>query len=259
MSRESSPAFQFYPRDFLADRNVMAMSLAEKGAYIILLCHCWLDGYIPKDPEQLRRIVGFNGRRCWNSIKTLCSCFIEDNDGHLIHPRIERERQKQASFRARGKKGGQASAKLRASKLQASVNPSSSSSSSSSISSTNNKLIPAPVFVPPAKPPQANGNGHARQDDQAKRAAKFLERFSSLHEELRNGAHYHGKPSVDFQTALDLVTTWSDDARLEKLVRVFMKTNDKWVSSRPRSVGVFASRASWCDDRLREAEKARAI
>jgi hypothetical protein len=35
-----SPAFQFYPKDFLTDENVRVMSLQERGAYITLLCLC---------------------------------------------------------------------------------------------------------------------------------------------------------------------------------------------------------------------------
>jgi hypothetical protein len=43
MAREQSPAFQFYPQDFLSDDKVMAMNAAARGVYIVLLCHCWLN------------------------------------------------------------------------------------------------------------------------------------------------------------------------------------------------------------------------
>ena len=36
-----APAFQFYPKDFLADANVMAMNMEERGCHITLLCACW--------------------------------------------------------------------------------------------------------------------------------------------------------------------------------------------------------------------------
>lgn len=38
------PAFQFYADEYLA--GTIAMSLAEVGAYIRLLCYQWLNGDI---------------------------------------------------------------------------------------------------------------------------------------------------------------------------------------------------------------------
>ena len=57
--KEKSPAFQFYPKDWLADPNVRAMTHAERGIYIDLLCSCWTEGSIPDDPEECARIAGW--------------------------------------------------------------------------------------------------------------------------------------------------------------------------------------------------------
>jgi uncharacterized protein YdaU (DUF1376 family) len=106
-----SPAFQFYPNDFLSDPNVIAMSLPERGAYITLICLCWQNP-LPDDVDRLARLCGVQAsafRKLWPA---LSRCFRPDAEtpGVLIHPRLERERAKQDVYRRRqsdnGKNGG---------------------------------------------------------------------------------------------------------------------------------------------------------
>lgn len=47
-----SPAFQFYPADFLADENVIAMSLEDRGALITSIC----EAAMRRDVEALNRL-----------------------------------------------------------------------------------------------------------------------------------------------------------------------------------------------------------
>ena len=142
MAREKSPAFQFYPMDFLADGNVMAMSLSQRGAYITLLCLCWREGSIPNDPAQLAKILSVPQICMTGMWKLLRQCFTDDG-GRLIHPRIERERQKQKFFReirsAAGRLGGrpkQTESKPKANGKQTESKPKAKKSSSSSSSTT---------------------------------------------------------------------------------------------------------------------------
>lgn len=109
-----SPAFQFYPKDFLTDSNVVVMSLQERGAYITLICQCWIEGDIPADPARLSRLCGVpiaSFRKLWPA---LAPCFrpLRRDADRLVHPRLERERQKQIEFRdgqsERGVKGAAA-------------------------------------------------------------------------------------------------------------------------------------------------------
>src|SRR3989442_984342 len=98
MAIEKSPAFQFYPKDFLTDGNVVGMSLQERGAYITLICLCWTEGGLPNDTKQLARSIGaplHHFRRLW---PVLSKCFRLQADDRWIHPRIEKERQKQQGF-----------------------------------------------------------------------------------------------------------------------------------------------------------------
>lgn len=107
-----SPAFQFYPKDFLTDENVRVMSLQERGAYITLICLCWLEGTLPRDQGRLSRLCGVpltTFRKLWPALDICFRAHPELAD-RLIHPRLERERQTQTVFRRRqsdnGKRGG---------------------------------------------------------------------------------------------------------------------------------------------------------
>lgn len=108
------PSFQFYPADFLADKNTICMSAAEVGAYWLLICVCWREGELPPGlPElaamsrtHLRRFEGY-----WE--KHLKRCFIQKEDGKWTHKRLEQERLKQKAFREKMQEAGEKGAKLR--------------------------------------------------------------------------------------------------------------------------------------------------
>jgi len=100
------PAFQFYPSDFLSDENVMLMSNQAVGCYIKLLCINWKQGSVPSDIETLALLCGEDGStmaRLWLSLKP---CFKANENGRLINPRLEQERQKQINFRKERSKSG---------------------------------------------------------------------------------------------------------------------------------------------------------
>lgn len=101
ISKRSTPAFQFYPNDFLGSSKVQRMSLTERGAYITLLSHCWLDGGLSTDLKTLAAIlhvkmVQFD--RMWAG--ALHECFYEKN-GLYQNRRLDIERKKQADFSKR--------------------------------------------------------------------------------------------------------------------------------------------------------------
>jgi 5-methylcytosine-specific restriction endonuclease McrA len=119
MAREKNPAFQFYPKDWLTDDKVQAMSLSERGLYITLLCHAWLHGSIPDTELVLSRITNVRRdlfKRLWKG--QLKSCFITSSVGRLINPRLERERAKQAFFRELRAAAGRRSGETRQAKLK---------------------------------------------------------------------------------------------------------------------------------------------
>lgn len=96
-----SPAFQFYPGDFLSDSKVASMNIAERGLYITLLCHQWIDGPLSSDPDLLARL-GHTTREEFDKVWPMVSrCFQPCAGKCLQNPRLEREREFQAEGRAR--------------------------------------------------------------------------------------------------------------------------------------------------------------
>ncbi len=104
-------------------------------------------------------------------------------------------------------------------------------------------------------------HGQPVPDEVSLRAGRFCERYAELHAKYRNGAKLVRSPAyrsplgagnLEFLEAVALCETW-DDARLDQLAEAFLVTDDEWVASGPRTMARFRSRASWCDDRLREA------
>jgi hypothetical protein len=98
------------------------------------------------------------------------------------------------------------------------------------------------------------GSGE-KPDDLADRAGRLLqESYPAWYTKWRNGAKLRlVANSLAFDDALSLVQQW-DDARLEKLARVVLTTDDEWIARTDRSFRIFATKASWADDRLRQIE-----
>lgn len=122
--KERSPAFQFYPQDYLASAKVAEMSLEEEGAYIRLICYCWTAGSIPADPERCARLIG---KGCSISVATAVQRAFNESPTdpqRLVHERVEKEREKQFLHRQNASKAGQKSAALRLQKhVTANVTP----------------------------------------------------------------------------------------------------------------------------------------
>jgi hypothetical protein len=101
-----------------------------------------------------------------------------------------------------------------------------------------------------------SGNGSGRsplvEDELAERAGRFCERYAELFAEHRRGARYYPRPALDFEEACRLCATW-DDARLERLVEAFFTTDDPFCRDGSGTIKHFASRASWCDGKLKAA------
>ena len=99
-----SPAFQFYPRDFLSSGKVDDMSMTERGIYVTFLSRCWLDEGLPVDVSRLAKIARMKPaqfERLWNA-SPLRECFYEKG-GKLQNERLDKERKGQAEFRRKQK------------------------------------------------------------------------------------------------------------------------------------------------------------
>ena len=129
----NAPAFQFYVQDFLT--GTMHLSAEEVGAYMLLLCHQWDKGALPSSDRELLRIA----RTKMKVLEVVKGKFVRCDDGLLRNLRMEKEREKQASYKEVMKKRGEKGADKRwhkHSSSNAQAMPADSSSSSTSTSSS---------------------------------------------------------------------------------------------------------------------------
>ena len=98
MSKDRPPSFQFYPRDFESDPNVICMSPEAVGGYVHLLCAAWLGdepGYLRDDDEVLASLSRLGDR--WPEVrKQVVRAFdLEIRPGWLVQKRMVEERDEQ--------------------------------------------------------------------------------------------------------------------------------------------------------------------
>jgi len=101
-----SPAFQFYPADWIGDVNVATMTEAEEGVYIRLISFCWIHGSIPSEIEKIKRLLKNGSNHSATTLEPILRCFQTDGNGGLVHKRLEKEREKQEKWKKKSKKGG---------------------------------------------------------------------------------------------------------------------------------------------------------
>jgi uncharacterized protein YdaU (DUF1376 family) len=108
-----SPAFRFYPGDFMSSPDVQAMDLHEVGAYMFLMCFAWESarhGYLPDQDDKLRRWAKMTREQWTESREVLLAKFPVVEEGWRANPRLVREAEKQAEYSAKqaanGSKGG---------------------------------------------------------------------------------------------------------------------------------------------------------
>jgi len=102
---QRSPAFQWYPADFLIE--VTAMTTDEVGAYVLLKSICWHEGCLPNDVEELASIAKLTPERfqpMWD--RRISRCFKQRSDGRWTHPGLDKEAKKQEDWRAQRSAAG---------------------------------------------------------------------------------------------------------------------------------------------------------
>jgi hypothetical protein len=96
-----APAFQEYASDMLANFRYRTMTLAERGLMDTMRRECWVNGSVPKEPQELASYLGKPTDEviAFLSIRVL-SFFRERND-QLVCPELDAYR---ASLEDRAKK-----------------------------------------------------------------------------------------------------------------------------------------------------------
>jgi uncharacterized protein YdaU (DUF1376 family) len=109
------PAFLMYAADWMGSKSVRAMSPAQRGGYIDLMCCCWDDPElsVPDEPDKLRRSCSMDSEEWTKHGGDIRECFSIHpfKPGHLTqrrlievrHRQLERQQQaKEASRKAHG-------------------------------------------------------------------------------------------------------------------------------------------------------------
>ena len=92
--KKHSPAFQFYPQDFLV--GCADMSAEEVGGYIRLLCYQWAKGSVPNDNKKLMQMSGVFSIPELDCIKQK---FKLNKEGNLVNLKMEYVRSTQDEYR----------------------------------------------------------------------------------------------------------------------------------------------------------------
>lgn len=137
-----SPAFQFYPDDFI--RDTMELSLAARGAWITLLCKMWYAperGRLSMPLEGYSRMLGTTIVQTNAVLDELSTLHValrvteRNKNITLINRRMHRESESRKSNKIRQKRFREKSNEEYNGESNVKITPPSSSSSSSSISS----------------------------------------------------------------------------------------------------------------------------
>jgi hypothetical protein len=120
VATNKSPAFLFYVNDWRSSRRVQAMSFAERGMYLELLCEQWDKGSVPGSADECTALFGgatvAEWRRAWQKLRPCFAAKSADGlalpRGRLVNPKLEAVRIERDRFvnsqRESGKRGAEA-------------------------------------------------------------------------------------------------------------------------------------------------------
>jgi general stress protein YciG len=107
-----APAFQEYASDMLANARYRTMSLAERGLLDTMRRECWVNGSIPKDPNDLADYLGKPAVEINLNLSIKVLYFFREQNDKLICPELDSYRANLADKKQRmsegGRKGGKA-------------------------------------------------------------------------------------------------------------------------------------------------------
>jgi uncharacterized protein YdaU (DUF1376 family) len=112
-SHSTSPAYQWYMKDFDSDEAVKLMTYEQEGIYRRLLDHQWLHGSIPALPNQIAMLVPKVALKRFLSIWPGISGKFTNKGDRLVNQKLEKVRAATAAFKAQKAAAGKASAAAR--------------------------------------------------------------------------------------------------------------------------------------------------
>lgn len=238
MAIETSPAFQFYVKEWRSSRSVQRMSFAERGIYLEMLCEQWENVTLPDDavavadiiattPEQVDQVIA-----AWPAIRRK---FVmhETLAGRIYNIRLQAVRSGLRRFQKIAKKGGKAradqAARSSAGTFQPGVQPPSSRESSGRPADT-----PAAI-QPTVQPPTSTASAFAtasKNEDARVRDGSAPERVTDAFR-----AHWKRTYSVESTVILNPLQFMDLERQLDKCgeskllaaMTAFFATDDPYV------------------------------
>ena len=278
---EQAKRYLFSVEEWRGSLPIQRMTFSERGVYQEMLNQQWLSAErnLPDDPEQVADLIALTPAHAaevlaaWPVVRRK---FVADrrDPTRIYNIKLEHIRRTQREkFKERqetGRRGGKASARKRWTDKDIDLKV-----SLSSPQPTSSKAEAMPTVRIGKERLGKEGIGlegkgapipsvvlaRTVTDDErlGDRARELLESYPVWYAAERHGARLPILGgSLQFQEALTLCRTW-DDARLEKLARVVLTTDDDYVSRTDRGWKIFTLKASWADDRLRQWEQANQV
>jgi uncharacterized protein YdaU (DUF1376 family) len=107
-----APAFQEYASDMLANARYRTMSLAERGLLDTMRRECWVNGSIPKDPNDLADLLGKPAGEVNLNLSMKVLHFFREQNDKLICPELDSYRANLADKKQRMSEGGSKGGKV---------------------------------------------------------------------------------------------------------------------------------------------------
>lgn len=236
--------------------KVLQLTDSQFRLWVRGLCYCQkhlTDGFVPTVfVERIRRYRTDSQRLCEVGLLEQCQ------GGYQFHDYLEWNDSKDLTSARKKKAKDRKQAWLDRQQPTASQNGYQERVRNASIERVPNASLSTPHLTSPqileeqreGAAPRLSGTTDA---DIAHKAGLFFDVWSRLFSEHRFGATYHGRPHVDYAKCCNLVSKFQSE-RLAKLAVVFLNSNEPFIEQSNRSLAVFESRISWCDEQLRKAE-----
>jgi uncharacterized protein YdaU (DUF1376 family) len=241
-----SPAFQFYPRDFVAD--TLHMTAEEIGGYLLILCVAWhadRPGYVPLDEDLLAKNARMTPKQWQRCRKAILGCLKITDDGAWVYSkRMDAERQKQIAYASQKSEAGKKGAGKRwkehetemavpsvchASAIVLPLANDSSSSASSSASSTAYPESEEAIVRSPAAPLELVPSDSFVPDLEAIYALYPRKGDGKTKGLVRLKAQLRTRES--YEQALQAVRNYAEKTQAEHTEPGFIKRFDTWCSS----------------------------
>ena len=87
--KDRLPSMPVFVGDYVGSIRVRLMTLAERGAYVHLLCLNWQEGRLQKDPKKLAKLLDCSLKEFNQNWKGIQHKFKEDSQGRIYDPRVE--------------------------------------------------------------------------------------------------------------------------------------------------------------------------